>query len=324
MLTATRSGPHHLDHAAAELDGQITRTPLLHSAAIDHIAGARILIKAENQQLGGSYKSRGALLAVGRLVAAGGCTGVVAQSTGNHGTAIALAARRHGLPATVVLPSDAVPVKVARIRRAGGQIIFAGTSWQQRTAVADEVSKTLGHPLVGATADVVAGQGTASRELLRQAAEQGEMPQALVLAVGGGSSIAGACLATAGTGVDVIGVEPVGCDSLARSIAAGRRILVAPGPTIADGLRPACVGELPFQIAQGSVAEVVRVDDHAIVRALRLVLTHLGQVVEPSAAAGLAGALVIAASGRYRRIGVVLTGGNIPPSLLARITTAPA
>jgi threonine dehydratase len=312
-------GPDAVREAAAELAGHVVRTPLLRSDAIERLAGATVLVKAENLQLGGSYKTRGALLAVGRLAAAGGCRGVVAQSTGNHGVALALAARRYGLPATVVLPADAAAVKVAQIRRAGGHVAFAGTSWAQRVAMARDISVRSGFSLVGATADVIAGLGTASWELLEQSSAAGGLPEALVIPVGGGGGIAGACLAASGAGTDVFGVEPLGCDSLARSLAAGRRVAVTPVATLADGLRPACVGDLPFRIAREAVTGVLHVDDRAISHALRLALFHLKLVVEPSAAAALAGALIVAATGNYRRIGVVLTGGNIDPGLLAQI-----
>jgi threonine dehydratase len=117
----------------------------------------------------------------------------------------------------------------------------------------------------------------------------------------------------------VYGVEPVGCDSLAQSLAAGRPVTVAPAPTLADGLRPSRVGELPFDILRTALTEVVRVDDDAIADAFRLVLLHLKLLAEPSGAAALAGALRIAATGAHRTIGLVLTGGNIEPELIARL-----
>ncbi|WP_255419528.1 pyridoxal-phosphate dependent enzyme [Micromonospora sp. B006] len=148
--------------------------------------------------------------------------------------------------------------------------------------------------------------------------------------VGGGGGIAGACLAAAGTPIEVYGVEPVGCDSLARSLAAGRPTPVAPTPSLADGLRPGCVGDLPFAVARTAVRGVVRVDDDAIAEAFRLLLLDLKVLVEPSGAAGLAGALRLgeiapwpSRGGRRRTVGVVLTGGNVEADLVARLAGDP-
>ncbi len=325
-----------VEEAARWLAGRVVRTPVLASPAIDRLAGVRILLKAENLQAGGSYKMRGAMLAVGRLVAAGH-TGVVAQSTGNHAIAVALAARRHGLAATVVLPVDAAPTKVGRARAAGARVVLAGTTVEERLATARRLGEEQGHPLVDAYdhPDVIAGQGTASRELIEQAERAGTPLDALVVPVGGGGGLAGACLAATGTTIDVYGVEPVGCDSLARSLAAGRPTPVAPAATLADGLRPTCVGELPFAVARDIVRGVVRVDDDRIAEAFRLLLLELKVLAEPSGAAGLAGALRLVTDPRavvpgparpgagppYRTVGVVLTGGNVEAELVARLAT---
>lgn len=319
--TPAPAGPVRADveEAARRLSGQVVRTPVLRSPAIDRLAGVRVLIKAENLQHGGSYKMRGASLAVGRL-AAGGHGGVVAQSTGNHAVAVALAARRHGLAATVVLPVDAASTKVARARAAGARIVLADTA-EERLALTRELSDATGHPVVDAYdhPDVIAGQGSASLELIEDAERAGTPLDALVLPVGGGGGAAGACLAATGRPIEVYGVEPVGCDSLARSLAAGRPTPVAPAPTIADGLRPSCVGELPFAILRTALRGVVRVDDEEIAEAFRLLLLELKVLAEPSGAAGLAGALRIAADGRHRTVGVVLTGGNVEAELVVRL-----
>ena len=310
-----------VEDAARYLEGQIVRTPVLRSPVLDRIAGARLLVKAENLQLSGSYKMRGATVAVGRLAAAGTDTGVICQSTGNHAQAVALAARRHGLAATVVLPRDAPAGKVAQARAAGARVILAGTSVEERLDVVRQVRAETGHAVIDAYdhRDVVAGQGTAALELIDAAERLGVPLDALVVPVGGGGGAAGACLAAAGRGIDVYGVEPVGCDSLAQSLAAGRRVPVPPAPTLADGLRPTCVGALPFGILRAAGARVVRVDDAAIADAFRLVLMQLKLLAEPSGAAAVAGALRIAAPGTYRTVGVVLTGGNVEAALVARL-----
>ncbi|MEV4756349.1 pyridoxal-phosphate dependent enzyme [Micromonospora sp. NPDC049559] len=320
-LAPVLPGRADVEAAARWLAGRIVRTPVLRSPVIDRLAGARVLVKAENLQAGGSYKMRGALLAVGRLARLPECAGVVAQSTGNHAVAVALAARRHGLAAVAVLPVDAAPGKVARARAAGARVVLAGTTLDERLAAARRISAETGYAVVDAYdhPDVIAGQGSASLELIEEAERLGTPLDALVVPVGGGGGAAGACLAAAGRQLDVYGVEPVGCDSLARSLEAGRRVTVTPGPTLADGLRPACVGELPFEILRPAVTGVVRVDDDAIAHAFRLVLLQLKLLAEPSGAAGLAGALRVAAGGGHRTIGVVLTGGNADAELLARL-----
>ncbi|MFD6755924.1 threonine ammonia-lyase [Micromonospora gifhornensis] len=330
--------------AARWLDGRVLRTPLLRSPAIDRLAGVRVLMKAENLQRGGSYKMRGGLFAVGRLAAAGH-GGVVAQSTGNHAVAVALAARRHGVAATVVLPVDAPATKVERARAAGARVVLAGTDVAQRLTAARQISDETGHPIVDAYdhPDVVAGQGTASLELIEDAERAGTPLDALVLPVGGGGGVAGACLAAAGRPIEVYGVEPYGCDSLARSLDAGRPVPVTPAPTIADGLRPSCVGALPFAIVRDRLSGVIRVDDEQIAEAFRLLLLELKVLAEPSGAAGLAGVLRLTGSnaeqlggryakgadsaggptggGRLHTVGVVLTGGNVEADLVARLAT---
>jgi threonine dehydratase len=311
--------PSHADVVAASrwLTGRIVRTPVVRSRYLDAIAGTQLLLKAENLQLGGSYKMRGALRAVGRVVEEGRYSGVLAQSTGNHALAVAIAARQHGLAVTVVLPSDAPAAKTDRAREYGARVVLGGSTVEERYEVVDRLRAETGHVVIDAYdhADVVAGQGTASLELIEEAGTL----DALVVPVGGGGGVAGACLAAEGRDIDVYGVEPVGCDSLARSLAADRRVVVPPAETLADGLRPSCVGRLPFDLLRGRIAGVVRVDDDAIAEAFRLSMFHAKLLVEPSGAAGLAGALRIAATGRYRSVGVLLTGGNIEPSMVTRL-----
>jgi threonine dehydratase len=323
MVNATSQLPRRADveAAAAWLGGRVVRTPVVRSATLDRIAGAALWLKAENLQSTGSYKFRGAMLAVDRIARSGDCSGVIAQSTGNHGLAVATAAQAYRLAATVVLPVDAPLTKVSRIEAAGARVVRAGTTVEERLAVVERLRLASGHGIVDAYdhPDVIAGQGSATLELIDGARRQGVALDAVVVPVGGGGGVAGACLAAEGRGVAVYGVEPVGCDSLGRSIDVGRRVTVPPAPTLADGLRPSCVGDLPFRIAYGSIAGVVRVDDRSIARALCLALFHTMLVLEPSAAAGLAGAFRIAAAGSFRQIGVVLTGGNAEPAVLARL-----
>ena len=306
--------------AAAEwLRERVVRTPVIRSTALDRIAGARLWLKAENLQTSGSYKFRGATRAIGRIAQHGRHRGAIAQSTGNHALAVAVAAARYGLAATTVLPVDASPTKIAGIEASGGRVILAGTTVEERLEVVERLRAESGDAVVDAYdhPDVIAGQGSATWELVAEAARHGTRLGAVVVPVGGGGGVAGACLAVEGQDTAVYGVEPVGCDSLGRSLSGGRRISVPPAPTLAEGLRPSLVGRLPFEITRERIAGVVRVDDDDIAAAVCLALFHGKLLVEPSGAAGLAGALRVAAAGSFDDIGVVLTGGNAEPAMIA-------
>jgi threonine dehydratase len=302
--------------AAQWLASRVLRTPVVTSAELDRVAGRRLWLKAENLQRGGSYKFRGAMRSVGRL-AAQGHRGVIAQSTGNHAIAIALAAREHGITATVVLPVDAPRTKIELAEAYGARIILAGRTVEERLATVRGLAKETGHIAVDAYdhPDVICGQASATFELIDEVRKHGGQLSTVVVPVGGGGGVAGACLAA--QGIAVYGVEPEGCDSLARSIAQGRPVSVVPRPTIADGLRPARVGDLPFEIVRKELAGTLIVSDAAIEDAMRLALWHTKLLVEPSAAAALAGALRL--DEQPGDIGVLLTGGNVDPALVARV-----
>jgi threonine dehydratase len=307
--------------AAAWLRRRVVNTPVVRSTALDRIAGTHLWLKAENLQTSGSYKYRGAARAVGRIAQNGKHRGVIAQSTGNHALAVALAARRHGLAVTTVLPADASATRIADIKACGGRVILAGTTVEDRLAVVNQLWAQSGDAVVDAYdhPDVIAGQGSAAWELIEEAGRRGVRLDAIVVPVGGGGGVAGACLAAEGQDVAVYGVEPVGCDSLRQSISSGQRVSVSPAPTLAEGLRPSLVGRLAFEIARDAIAGVVLVDDDDIGRAVCLTLFHTKLLAEPSGAAGLAGALRIAQNVSFDNVGVVLTGGNVEPALIAQL-----
>lgn len=318
--------PGHADVlAAAEwLSGRVVRTPLVRSRALDEHAGVRLWLKAENLQHGGSYKFRGAMRAVGRLAATGAAEGVIAQTTGNHGYAVAMAAAANGLAASIVLPVDASSTKIELITATGAEVHLVGTTVEERLDTVAKLHDESGHAVIDAYdhPDVVCGQGTATLELLDDVAAAGGRLDALVVPVGGGGGVAGASLATAREGAErplLYGVEPVGCDSLHRSLASGERVTVPPAPTLADGLRPSTVGELPFRILRDVIADVLLVDDQAIAHAFTLAAFQAKLLVEPSAAAALAGALALASAGGVHDIGVLLTGGNVDAGSVSTI-----
>jgi threonine dehydratase len=314
MLATTRS-------AESVLTGRIVRTPVVRCEELDRRAGARLWLKAENLQRGGSFKLRGALLAVGRLAGAG-AAGVIAQSTGNHAIAVALAARDHGLPAVLVVPPDIAAGKAEAVRAAGGELVLDGDTPAQRAAVVERLRGERGWAVVDPweDADVVAGQSTATAELIDQVWSAGGTLDAIVVPVGGGSALAGACLASAGLGIDVVGAEPAAVPALTEALRIGRPVAVPVGPTLADGLRPDTIGSLPFEICRPVVHRVITVDESAIADALCLALLHARLLVEPAAATALAGALALTReSDQVRDVGVLLSGGNIAPALVARL-----
>jgi len=286
-------------------------TPVMTSRQLDEIAGAHVFLKCENLQRGGAFKFRGAWNLLTSLAPATRARGVVCYSSGNHAQAVALAARLHGVPAVVVMPSDAPAAKLAATRGYGAEVLHHDQLGVPREELAERVARERGLTLVPPFAhpDIVAGQGTATCELLGEAG-----PLDLVLApVGGAGLLSGTGLAAAvdGRGTRVIGVEPAGGDDGARSFASGRLERVEHPDTICDGARTPCLSPLTLALIRRYASDVVTVDDARVVRAMRFLWERMKLVVEPT------GALAVAAllSGRVRqpgaRIGVILSGGNV-------------
>lgn len=320
---ARNLGPEEVSAAAARIAGRVVRTPTLRCPALDELAGANLWFKCENLQRIGAFKARGAMHAVGRLTEEERGRGVITFSSGNHAQAVALAAKAYGVPATIAMPTDAPKIKVEGVRALGAQVVFAGTTSDDRKKAAMELHEKTGACVIQPFdhEDIICGQGTATLELLEDvdAATQGAGLDALIVPVGGGGVIAGACLATKGRGVAIHSAEPHGCDAMAASIEAGEVVPVQPGPTLADGLKPVRVGALNFEIAREQLAGCHRVDDNELGRALVKLLVRAKVLVEPSGAAGLAVALRGGLPGDPENIGIMLTGGNIEPSVLEAI-----
>lgn len=309
--------------AATRIAGRVHRTPVLRVDALDAMAGAELWLKAENLQRIGAFKARGAMHAVGRLSEAERARGIITFSSGNHAQAVALAARSFGCKATIVMPTDAPKIKVAGVRSLGAEVIFEGTRSDERQARAMALAEHTGGAVVQPFdhPHIVAGAGTATLELCEEVAARtdGGALDALLVPVGGGGLIAGACLAAAPTGARIYSVEPHGCDAMAQSLEAGERVAVPPGPTLADGLKPTMVGRLNFAIARQHVAGSFRVSDEQLGSALAALLVHGKVLVEPSGAAALAVALAGDLPEQPRRIGVILSGGNVDPAIVAEI-----
>ncbi len=309
--------------ASRRLAGKVVRTPTLRCPALDEVAGAQVWLKCENLQLIGAFKARGAMHAVGRLTDEQRQRGIITFSSGNHAQAVALAAKSYGIVATIAMPVDAPEIKVAGVRSLGAEIVPAGTTSDDRRKVAYELAEATGATIIQPFdhPDIIAGQGTATLELVEDIPRppQGPGLDALVVPVGGGGLIAGACLAVENTDIPVYSAEPTGCDALARSLEAGKRVAVPPGPTLADGLKPVQVGELNFAIAQKRVRRSYRVTDEELGLTLTRLLVRAKILVEPSGAAALAVALRGDLPRNPARIGVLLSGGNIAPQLVAKL-----
>ncbi len=320
---AAKLGPGDVRAAAARIAGQVVRTPVLRCPALDELAGAQLWLKCENLQRIGAFKARGAMHAVGRLDERARAKGVITFSSGNHAQAVALAAKTFGIPATIAMPEDAPKIKVAGVKSLGARVVFAGTTSDERKQVAMALHAETGAAVIQPFdhEDIICGQGTATLELLDEVDTEtnGEGLDALIVPVGGGGVIAGACVASRERGVAIYSVEPHGCDAMARSIEAGERVPVSPGPTLADGLKPVQVGSLNFEIAKGALAGCERVDDEELGLSLVRLLIRAKILVEPSGAAGLAVALRRTLPRSPRHVGVMLTGGNIEPSLLREL-----
>ncbi|HEY2505099.1 MAG TPA: threonine/serine dehydratase [Streptosporangiaceae bacterium] len=304
--------------AASRLDGVVHRTPLLSSTTLDQRLGAQVLLKAEPFQRSGSFKFRGAYNRLSVLDPAARAAGVVAFSSGNHGAAVALAAKLLGISAVVVVPATGSPAKLAAIEGYGAQLRRYDPATESREEVAATVAAERGLTLIRPfdDYDVMAGQGTIGLELAEQA---GELDLVLV-PVGGGGLAAGVSTAVTGLtpSTSVIGVEPAGADDTSRSMRAGHRVSIPEAVTRADGLRAQQPGELTFGVNSRLLKDVVTVSEDAIVEAMRFCFARLKIVVEPSGAVPLA-ALLSGAVSAAGRTAVVLSGGNIDPSDFAAI-----
>ena len=308
--------------AAARLRGQVVRTPVVRAAALDRLAGAELWLKAENLQHIGAFKARGALNAVAQLDEKTRARGIITYSSGNHAQAVALAASRYRIPADIFMPVDAPRIKLEAVREMGARVVLVGTTSPERHQAALARQAETGAAIIEPFdhAHTIAGQGTATLELLEETDAAGVALDALIVPVGGGGLLAGACLAAQGRTIAVHAVEPVGCDSMGRSLAAGSVVAVDPAPTLADGLKPTRVGQLTFAIAAAAGVTAHTVDDRELAAALAHIALRAKLVVEPSGAAGVALALRTGAlSGSPRRIGVILSGGNISPERMAEL-----
>ena len=296
--------------AAARIAPHAVRTPVLVNPALDRLVGARLHFKCENLQRVGAFKFRGACNAVFSLKDEQAARGIVTQSSGNHGAAIALAAALRGVPAHVVVPHDAPRIKLANIRGYGAEVHLCEPTMAARDATAAQVVAETGGELVHPFNDprVIAGQGTATLELRQQVT----CLDVVVAPVSGGGLLSGTALAAHGAEpkLRVFGAEPAQAADTHASLARGERVTDMPARTICDGLR-ANVGAYTFPIIKRHVEAVLLAEEAEILAAMRLIFEHLKLVVEPSAAVPLAALLAARDQVAGLDVGVILSGGNV-------------
>jgi threonine dehydratase len=304
---------------------RIHRTPVLTSASLDALTGARLFFKCENLQKTGSFKIRGAANAILSLTAAEASRGIVTQSSGNHGAAVACAASWRGVPAYVVMPENAPKVKILAIEAYGGKITFCAPKVSARKEACDRVQAETGAYLVHPYDDdrIIAGQATAAKELLE------EIPDldAVLAPVSGGGLLSGTCLGAKGICPDVhiIGCEPERADDTFRSLSTGVLQSLDSSDTIADGLR-ASLAPRTFAILRRHLDRVLLVSEAEIISSTRLVWERMKIIIEPSSAVAIAPLLkpgVVAslnlpkrADGAAPKLGVIFSGGNVDLSSL--------
>ncbi len=310
--------------AAQRLTGLAVRTPLLESPILNDRVSGRVLIKAESLQRVGAFKFRGAYNMISRLSPAKHSGGVVTCSSGNHAQGVAEAARLCGLKATIVMPTDAPALKLARTARAGAEIVPYDRDLEDRQAIAAQIAGQRDALFVPPYDDpeIIAGQGTAGLELMQQALARGAVPDAVLTPCSGGGLIAGVALAVRHirAETEVHAVEPEGFDDLARSLASGRRESnPARSGSICDALLAQTPGELTFAINSRLLTGGLVVTEAEVRQAIRFAFEELKLVVEPGGAVALAALL----SGRYaaegKTVAIILSGGNIDGALFAEI-----
>jgi threo-3-hydroxy-L-aspartate ammonia-lyase len=319
--------------AAARLRGHAHRTPVLTSRTADARTGAQVFFKAENLQRMGAFKFRGAFNALAQFSPAQRARGVIAFSSGNHAQAVALSARLLGMPSVIVMPQDAPAAKLAATRgyqqgQAGSEVVTYDRYSEDREAIGRRLAAERGMTLIPPYdhPHVMAGQGTAALELIEQTADGGPL-DALLVCVGGGGLISGCAVAARHLcpEIEVWGVEPEAGNDTQQSLARGEIVHIDTPQTIADGAQTQASGTLTFPLIQALVRGIVTVSDQQLVAAMRFFAERMKIVVEPTGCLGAA-ALFERAVGlpdlRGRRVGVILSGGNVDVKRYAELLTA--
>lgn len=305
--------------AAERIAPAAHRTPVLTSSTLNQEVGAEVFLKAENFQRMGAFKFRGAFNALSRFDAAQRRRGVVAFSSGNHAQAVALAARMLDMPATIVMPNDAPPNKLAATRGYGATVLSYDRFKEDREAIAKRLAEEQGMTLIPPYdhADVIAGQGTAAKELIE---EIGPL-DALFVCLGGGGLLAGSALAARALapGALIYGVEPQAGNDGQQSFRTGEIVHIETPVTIADGAQTQHLGQLTFPIIQRDVTDIYTVSDQQLVASMMFCAARMKIVVEPTGVLALAGVRKHAAALKGQRVGVMISGGNVDLARFAQM-----
>ncbi len=303
-------GYEDVERAARRIRGQAHDTPIMTSRYFNERLDAQVFFKCENFQRVGAFKFRGACNAISALPAEMAERGIITHSSGNHGQAVALAARLAGYRAVVVMPQDSARIKVEAVRDYRAEVVFCSPGTEPRQRKVDELMARHGYVFIHPYdhPDIIAGQGTAARELLKALPDL----EVIMAPVGGGGLISGTAIAARhlAPGIRVVAAEPLNADDAARSWASGRIEPAARAHTIADGLRTT-LGQLNFQLIRKHVDEIVTVSEDAIIDAMRKVWERMKIIIEPSCAVPVAALLEGKVEAAGKRIGIILTGGNV-------------
>ncbi|HEY7113119.1 MAG TPA: pyridoxal-phosphate dependent enzyme [Thermoanaerobaculia bacterium] len=306
-----------IDAARRRIAGVAHRTPVLTSRQFDEAAGCSAFFKAENFQRAGAFKFRGAYNKVTAELERRSFREVVAYSSGNHAQAVALVSRLLGLHATIVMPKDAPAMKLAATRGYGAEIVLYDRYTEKRDEIGEALVRERGALLVPPFDDplIMAGQGTAAAELLEMVPDL----DVLLVPVSGGGLIAGCASAAkrARPRIEVYGVEPVAADDTAQSLRRGERVAIPVPKTIADGLQVPCPGELTFPIIRETVKDILLVADDEMIETLAWMLERMKVLVEPSGVVGAAAVRHKKADFAGKKVGVILSGGNVDRERLA-------
>jgi threonine dehydratase len=297
--------------AHARISAHAIRTPVMTSRTVDARTGAQVFFKCENFQRMGAFKFRGALNAMSQLSTDEAQRGVMTFSSGNHAQAVALAGRLLGIRATIVMPADAPPVKLEATRGYGAEVVTYDAAVASRETIARSLAAERGLTVIPPFDDprVIAGQGTAAKELFE---ETGPL-DLLLVPCGGGGLLSGCALAAQALAPQcrVVGVEPDAGDDAVRSFRSRRLQRVRNPDTIADGARTESLGDITFPLVLALVADMTSVDDAALLRSMFFLWERMKIVVEPTGALGACALLDGKVEGRGRRVGVLLSGGNV-------------
>ncbi|PTM53211.1 pyridoxal-phosphate dependent enzyme [Desmospora activa] len=308
-----------VEQAVHRLEGVAHRTPVMTSRTLNRYTGRNLFLKCENFQRAGAFKFRGAYNTIAQLSSEEKKNGVIAFSSGNHAQAVTVAAHLLGVKATICMPTDAPRVKRTATEEYGATIVSYDRLTEDREQLAQQIAAETGATLIPPYDDprIIAGQGTAAYELLQ------DIPNldAIITPVGGGGLLSGTALAArhqSGT-IRIFGAEPAQAADTYRSLQAGRRLAIDPPDTIADGLRNTAPGSLTFPVIQSLVEDIVTVSEAEIRDALRWVFLRLKLVIEPSSAVPIAALINGRLPGEFNRVGIIVSGGNIDPVVLADV-----